>query len=456
MDNSNVLVFGDVMLDTYITTDVNRISPEAPILVCKIRSQKNILGGAGNVAQNLISFFKNVNLVSTLGIDRVADEIEYICVKQKITPIFEKKVELKSTKKTRIISGGQQLLRLDEENYIIEDNTKFFRNILHKYSKNTDYIVISDYAKGAIDSPNRLITDAIKYDIKTIVDPKGTDFSIYRNCYILKPNEKEICKALNLNECYSKSSRLTIEEFRVENKIEHILVTLGKNGIMLFNAKHKGKIYPQISVSVSDVTGAGDTVCAGIIIGLVSGLKIEKICNFCNILARLSVQEVGNFILKTEDINQILKDFQKPKNNKNNKIVFTNGCFDILHLGHIDLLKECSRLGDKLIIGLNSDNSIKKIKGNNRPINSEVIRKATLETLPFVDLVYIFEEPTPLNLITSLKPDILVKGGDYLNQEIIGKSFVESYGGLVSIVPFKYKISTSQIIESVLSNEKKH
>jgi D-beta-D-heptose 7-phosphate kinase/D-beta-D-heptose 1-phosphate adenosyltransferase len=378
----HIAVAGDLIEDIFIYGSCNRLNPEGPVpLVSNIKTIKSI-GGAGNVVENLKS----------LG----------------IYPDFYHSSSRPSTK-TRINANGQIICRLDDDVFSPEIDTSF---ALQDY----DLIVLSDYNKGALRDCREIIA---RSNCKVLVDPKKK-FHNYTGAYCIKPNQLEFEKY------YGAVSEQNLKKFAKENRHELVIVTLGQNGLIYY---HENEVYqiPSITQSVADVTGAGDCFMAGLIYGLCKGYDVHKSIQIGNIGAGISVTHYGTYVLQRSDLIQTK--------------VFTNGCFDILHRGHIELLEQSKRMGDYLIVGINSDESVKRLKGASRPINNQEDRKKALESLKFVDEVIIFDEDTPYELIKTIKPDIITKGGDYTVESVIGNDLA-----IVNIISLIEGHSTTKII----------
>jgi D-beta-D-heptose 7-phosphate kinase/D-beta-D-heptose 1-phosphate adenosyltransferase len=420
------------------------------------------LGGAGNVINNLISLGTKVFVSSVIDKTEFGNltliELENLKISTK--GIFREGKKI-SSKKTRILSSfGQQLLRIDRETR--EHISKKSENNILKYVDSIiddiDAIIISDYMKGVLTPTmlSNIIKLANNKDKPTIVDPKGKNFRKYSKATIITPNKKEAFLASGSN----ADDELVIIGDKLLHEIDSkaVLITLGKEGMMLFEKNKKPVNIPTQARSVYDVTGAGDTVVASLGLGISSGLSFSESAKIANIAAGIVVGKIG---VSTTTIQEIM-DFETSyklksdivhfitdERNKGKKIVFTNGCFDILHHGHVQYLQEAKNLGNILIVGLNSDDSIRRIKGNGRPVIDEKGRAIMLSALSCIDYICIFDEDTPLNLIKKVKPDILVKGAEYKKSEIVGQKFVESYGGRVELINMVEGVSSSQIINKI-------
>jgi len=376
---SKVLVIGDIIIDKYIYGTSTRLSPEAPVPVVTQERTIETQGGAGLVYENLQS----------LGVD--VDLFDYYYPK---------------STKTRVLCDGHYITRIDDDVIVPGENT--LEDILKKDFSEYTYVILSDYKKGVLEKSYEIIEHINKFGCKVIVDPKD-HYTFYNGAWIVKPNEKEF-------------TELDFDLWQ-----GNIVITKASNNVI---AKIDEKFYdvPVEPVEVSDVTGAGDCFLAAFVYALTKDYDYGTALKLAVQGSTESVKHVGTYILKESDLKK--------------KVVFTNGCFDILHKGHLTLLKEARELGDKLIVGLNSDSSVKLLKGNNRPINDQNTRQEQLELIPYVDEVVIFEEKTPYELIKSLSPDLIVKGGDYTVEEIVGHDLAP-----VHIVPTVKGHSTTKIIE---------
>ena len=376
-----VLVIGDVIIDKYVYGTSSRISPEAPVPVITYIEEKETRGGAGLVYENLKSLGVDVDLFETQG---------------------------KVSVKTRIICDGHYVTRIDDDAQA--NGTEVLKQVQETNFSQYDYVVLSDYNKGVLDEAKDIIKHINTFECKIIVDPKENAW-FYENAWLVKPN-------------YSEFHDLGFGEWQgniiTTNAGEEIIAQIdGKNYEMEVDA-----------VEGADVTGAGDCFLAGFVYALTKGYSYKRCLEIATKGSTESVKHVGTYILNKEDLE--------------NTIVFTNGCFDILHTGHFELLKAAKEKGDKLIVGLNDDNSVKRLKGNNRPINPVEIRKKQLEILSWVDEVIVFSEDTPYNLIKSLKPTLIVKGGDYKVNQVVGHDLTSVY-----IVPTVEDFSTTSILEKI-------
>lgn len=459
-----ILVIGDLMIDHYLWGECDRISPEAPVAVVDIRSENKRLGGAGNVMANLKALNCDVGVMSVVGDDETGKEIVSMLENMgvKIEKIVKEK-ERKSAHKTRIMAVHQQVIRFDKESKddILETSKDELLNSLKNIIKNYDDILLSDYAKGVLrdDFCKQIIKIANENSKFILIDPKGSDYSKYNNATLLTPNLKEAMQALKMKIDDDVSLKLALKRLKDELNLKYSIITLSERGIALYN-NDEVKIIPAIAKEVFDVTGAGDTVLATLGYALSNEMDIVSALSLANKAAAVVVGKVGSATASLDEIEKYSKSSssanleEKIKSldeicqilkNSDKKIVFTNGCFDILHAGHIKYLNKAKKLGDILIIGLNSDSSVKRLKGKTRPINSQNSRALLLSALEFVDFVVIFDEDTPLNLIEKIRPDILVKGADYVGKEVIGSNIVKE----VVLVDFEDGFSTTNIINKI-------
>ena len=464
--NPNIIVIGDLILDKYLWGNCDRISPEAPVQIIDIDSDSYFLGGAGNVANNLISLGANVTVLSVVGQCGTASKITDLLKTAKVNSkhiIFEK--NRRTSQKTRLISSQQQVIRFDREtlNDISEDSQDNLIAIFSSIVNDYDFVVLSDYGKGVL--TEKLTQSIIKIskenDVKLIVDPKGSDYSKYKGAYTITPNKKEAVLATGINITDTESLTNALIQLKDNLKLDKSLITLSHDGIAAYDIELKE--FPTSAIEVFDVTGAGDTVIASLAFALSSGLSFENAIKLSNLAAGVVVAKIGSATASIEEIIEFesklhkssfedhIKDRQEIKKILDSdkilgkKIVFTNGCFDILHIGHVKYLQEAKRLGDILVVGINSDSSVRKLKGSPRPFNSEEDRSSIIASLESVDYVVIFDEETPEKLIKFLLPDTLVKGGDYQNQTIAGQEFVNE----VKLINFVEGKSTTLVIEKI-------
>ncbi|EHH0537951.1 D-glycero-beta-D-manno-heptose-7-phosphate kinase [Campylobacter lari] len=446
-----ILVVGDFMVDHYIWCDCTRISPEAPVMVMKSQKEDKRLGGAGNVYANLKSLGAEVFALGLVGDDESG---KFLKENLNAKLLIEK--DRKTPLKSRVLSHSQQVLRLDDENNF---DTKLEDEIIQEYkkiAKDYDAIILSDYAKGVLTSrvTKALIGHANTLNLPILIDPKGSDFSKYQNATLLTPNKKEAIQALGVEKIDNLEKAL--KKLKDDLNLTYSIITLSEEGIALFDEKLH--IIPAKALEVYDVTGAGDSVIAMLAYALALKVDIIKACELANDAAAVVVAKVGSVSVSLEEIKNLKKasfeDKIKSKEElvkliQNQKIVFTNGCFDIMHYGHIKYLEKAKKLGDILVVGLNSDESVKRLKGNSRPINLEFQRACMLASMYFVDYVVIFNEDTPYELIEFLKPDVLVKGADYKDKEVVGSNLVKK----VELIDFEDGFSTTNIINRIANDK---
>jgi D-beta-D-heptose 7-phosphate kinase/D-beta-D-heptose 1-phosphate adenosyltransferase len=461
-----IAVIGDLMIDAYIWGSCERISPEAPVQVVSVGKESMVLGGAGNVLSNLTALEAKVSLYSVIGDDTNAALLEKLIVDLNLsqsTLVTEK--ERITTKKSRVIASGQQVLRVDDETTDaigLNSQTSLFEALQINFS-NYDAILLSDYGKGVLTPTlcQDIITHAEALNIPVLVDPKGTDYGKYKDATLLTPNKKEASLASNINIVDDASLSEALHHFKETLNLKYAIITLSEDGIGLLDEEVQN--IPTVAREVFDVTGAGDTVLASLGVALASGLDIVTACEFANKAAAVVVAKVGSATATLNEVEEYehslnkgqslskIKDFEqiqriaKRLKEQKRKIVFTNGCFDILHRGHATYLEKAKALGDILILGLNSDESITRLKGESRPINSLEDRAFLLAALESVDYVVPFSEDTPLELIKQVLPHTLVKGADYKGKEVVGSDVADE----VVLIDFVEGKSTAGLIAKI-------
>ncbi|MFO7801965.1 MAG: bifunctional D-glycero-beta-D-manno-heptose-7-phosphate kinase/D-glycero-beta-D-manno-heptose 1-phosphate adenylyltransferase HldE [Desulfovermiculus sp.] len=465
-----ILVIGDVMLDRYIWGQVERISPEAPVPVVLARNTTEALGGAGNVAANAAALGADVTLIGVCGQDANKKRIEELLGQQEIAHKLLALDTLPTVSKTRVMAGKQQCLRIDHENGI-ELRPEEEAEILGYAKKHLDartVCILSDYGKGLLSSSlcRALIDHARSTSCPVLVDPKGRDWSRYEGADCITPNSKEFSLYAGL---ISPSEELLVRTAQAECShlgLSSLLLTRGAQGMLLVGRDFKPVTIPTQAREVFDVSGAGDTVIASLGFGLGVGMGWEQASRLANIAAGIVVGKVGTQPVWAHELEQALEQDpgQNPKivsirdlaqeirawQQAGHVVVFTNGCFDLMHHGHIRLLQQAAALGRRLVVGLNSDDSVRRIKGPSRPVLAHQDRATILAALECVDRVVIFDEDTPERLLEEIKPDVLVKGGDYREDEVVGRDIVQRRGGRVELVPIADQVSTSDLIRSIL------
>ena len=461
-NNAKVLVVGDVILDQYWRGEASRISPEAPVPVVLVQNKQFCPGGAGNVALNISALGAQVSLLGIVGDDDNGKILQNYLLASNVNCDLLLSKSCATITKTRILSQHQQLIRLDEENKFTQEDAKLLFAKFKKIFANFDVIILSDYNKGSLQNSEDFIKTANTKNIKILVDPKSADFSIYSGATLITPNYKEFIAAAGFCQTEKdiiKKARCLIDKYKIKN----ILITRGEHGMTLIE-QNKDEVYiPAHAQQVYDVTGAGDTVIATVAATLAAGESLLNATMLANIAASITISKLGaatvsvaelrralqknilGCLLNEEQLILAIKDAHAHKE----KVVMTNGCFDILHAGHVHYLEQAKKLGDRLIIAVNDDNSVRRLKGKNRPINNLEKRITVLSALSSVDWIIPFSEDTPERLICNLLPDILVKGGDYKVAEIAGAKCVLENGGQVKILDFIADNSTTSVIKKI-------
>lgn len=469
----SVTVVGDVMLDHYVRGQVNRLSPEAPIQVLEVGDEYKMPGGAANVAMKVVGLESRVRMIGLVGQDEPAGELRALLVEQaNLTDGLLADPARSTTVKTRFIAHNQQLLRVDREKRSIPDSAMRAQLAAAAYQAATesDAVILEDYGKGVLSREviEAAIAGAGTRGAPVVVDPNGRDYRRYAGATLLTPNLRETEIAAE-RPIASEADLQAAAKLLVEQTGSALAVTRESKGISLFRKAGDSLTHthvPTVPVAVYDVTGAGDAVAASLAIALASGIGIEDACAVANLAGRAVVRQFG---VGTISIGHLMEEAAGPGGERNvkvadlstakekvrevrrkgGKVVFTNGCFDILHTGHLYLLQYARARGDFLILGLNTDDSVRRQKGPDRPVNSEKDRAHMLAVYPFVDIVVLFGEETPIALIEELRPDVLVKGGDYTPDTVVGRDLVESYGGEVVICPRIDGFSTTELVEKI-------
>ena len=463
-DRARVLVVGDVMLDRYWHGNTSRISPEAPVPVIKVSQSEERPGGAANVALNIAALGAAACLIGTIGDDDAGIVLQNRLKAASIHTDFQISRNKPTITKLRVISRHQQILRMDfEESFDARDSDEFARkaNII---MPQMDALVLSDYAKGSLQDCQALIAMARMRRVPVLVDPKGKDFARYRGATILTPNMQEFEQVVggcdSEQQMVAKGSALM-----QELDLQALLVTRGEQGMTLLRPNQPELHLPARAREVFDVTGAGDTVIAVVAAVLASGQPLTEAVALANLAAGIAVGKLGTAAVSAPELRFALQGEQGSERGvvseeqllqavedaraRGEKIVFTNGCFDIIHAGHVGYLEEARKLGHRLIVAINSDASVKRLKGEGRPINPVDRRMAVLAGLEAVDWVLYFEDDTPERLLRNLKPDVLVKGGDYREHQVIGGDIVKEYGGSVKVLSFIDSCSTTAIVNKI-------
>lgn len=465
--SKRLLVIGDVMLDKYIWGEVRRISPEAPVPVVLEGHQSQQPGGAANVAMNLAHLGAQTRVIGFAGGDPGEDQLRECLSSNGIASQLVVSTGFPTITKLRIIGGRQQMLRLDTERMGARPAGDYQRLIdcILEQIPDSDAVVLSDYSKGVLTPEvcQAAVQAARKRDIPVLVDPKSADFSRYGGATTICPNLGELSAATGIDARDMNALLDAAEEMVSRLKLEFLTATLSEKGIVLIRPGNR-YLAPAVGRQVFDVSGAGDTVIAVLALCVASGLKLETSVQLANLAAGIVVGKVGTVPVEKHELlaalspqialhaedkvvtrEELLTRVAQWRANREH-VVFTNGCFDLLHIGHITLLEQSRRFGDRLVVAINSDASVSGLKGPSRPIVGERERARVLAALASVDAVVVFDEPTPLDLIVAARPDVIVKGGDYDVQTVVGSHEVLSWGGQVKIVPTVPGFSTTELI----------
>ncbi len=467
-----VLVIGDLMLDRYLIGDVQRISPEAPVPVVLLKKQNDKVGGAANVAANLANLGINTRIAGCVGKDEEATTllalINHLGIKSEA--VIQSSIR-PTIAKTRVMNSHQQIVRIDQESQEkFSDSENHELNVLITRALNDkpSIVILSDYAKGVLtdDVCKAIIQACKKFNIPVLVDPKGRDYSKYKGATALTPNKKETAEACGVNMSDTEGLLTSAKKLKTDLDLDFLAVTRGEEGITLFDGSNEHHI-AATAKQVFDVSGAGDTVVAVLAAGLIHGLSSQDALSLANTAAGIVVGKIGtepvlidellqeltakntidqaDKIVNLADLKLKVKSWRATKQ----KIAFTNGCFDLLHAGHVIYLEAAKRTGDKLILGLNTDRSVRALKGSSRPVIHENDRARVLAALEAIDAVILFDEDTPINLINAVKPDVIVKGDDYTEEQVVGGKELKSWGGQVKLIPLVQGRSTSNILKKL-------
>jgi len=469
---ARVLVAGDVMLDRYWSGSSNRISPEAPVPVVNVHDCVDRAGGAANVALNIASLGASVTLAGIVGNDEAATILSRLLDDKGISQTFVSQDNYKTITKLRVLSRHQQLIRLDFEETSVDLDTDDFNQAVLEHIAQFDVVVLSDYNKGSLNQAQEIIKVARKAGVSVLVDPKGHDFEKYRGADLLTPNLSEF-EAI-VSACTSDDDLLNkAEQLRKTLELKSLLVTRSERGMTLVQQENESVTVPTKAREVYDVTGAGDTVIGVLAASIAAGSDTESAVVLANIAAGIVVGRLGAACVNSDELKQATSDaFHLDYHQKivsldtlkrevefsqksGQKIVMTNGCFDILHAGHVQYLSEAVACGDRLIVAVNDDESVRRLKGDSRPINMLVKRMEVLAALGSVDWVISFSEDTPEKLICDVLPDLLVKGGDYQPDEIAGAHCVKASGGKVEVLSLREGCSTTDVINRTQSSSDK-
>ena len=462
---ARVAVIGDVMLDRYVYGEAERISPEAPVPVLRVTDEKAMLGGAGNVVRNLSAMGVKSACLAVVGADSDGERVRALL--DEATGVAAHLVvaaDRPTSRKTRFVSGGHQLLRVDRERaepLTPAMETELIAHIPAVLS-GARAVILSDYGKGALTDGviAAVIAAAKKVAVPVLVDPKGRNYAKYRGASLVTPNRTELREATGLPTGTSEAVAVAARKIIAECDIAAVLGTRGPQGMTLVEGGGGPSDIAAATREVFDVSGAGDTVIATMAAGLAAGLSLIDAARIANIAAGIVVGKVGTAVARRDEIDAVLLDRRREKivdvalavdqiarwRARGQKVSFTNGCFDLLHPGHLHLLKQARAQCDRLVVGLNSDSSVRRLKGNGRPVQNEADRAKVLAGLEDVDLVTIFAEDTPEALIAALRPDVLVKGADYTMDTVVGADLVKGYGGKVVLAELLPGHSTSATV----------
>lgn len=468
LKHAPILVAGDVMVDEYIMGDVERISPESPVPVLVARDRLRRLGGAGNVVRNLMSMGGQVALFAAVGKDSAGRWFKQHCEEMGVDSFWLKEdAGRPTTIKTRVVARNQQIVRIDEE-HVGEISPEIEASVLADLKSvmpQVKAVIVSDYGKGFLTGRllETLLSQAQGQGIPVLIDPKGMDYRKYEGATYITPNVREASLASGIEirseESLERAGKILLEQARAKG----IIITRGKEGITLIS-KGKTLNFPVKPVEIVDVTGAGDTVIATAALAVASGLSIDNAIGLANMAASLVVARFGAASVTLDEMVNSLnneKDGTKLstaeeiggllRNHRihGHRVVFTNGCFDLFHAGHLEILRRSAALGDVLVVGINSDRSISRIKGDGRPIVPQAGRVEMVSALSFVDYVIVFDEDTPLKLIERVRPDVLVKGEDWKGKTVVGEEIVRARGGSVEFVKHVQGFSTTELINKI-------
>ncbi len=473
--DARVLCVGDVMLDRFVYGQVERISPEAPIPVLHQQSEATMLGGAGNVVRNIVGLGAECTFISIVGQDEPGRQILSLTGNiEQVTPYLIVDKERTSTEKTRYVAGSQQLLRVDRETPMPLDQTMSDKILAAVAEEIEDYplLVLSDYGKGLLHPALviQLIAMAAEKNIPVLVDPKSRNFAQYAGATLVTPNMYELSLATGIT-CRDEESAADAAKILLGyERIDYLLVTMGSRGMLLASKDADPVHISAQKREVFDVSGAGDTVMATLAVALGSGCTMQEAAFLANEAGGIVVGKMGTAVCYRTDLKTALHTHGARSGSRKlypqdiaaeqcavwqregHKVGFTNGCFDIVHAGHISILNAAKEHCDKLVLAINSDDSVKRLKGETRPVNSEMDRAMLLAELEAVDMVVIFREDTPEAVLKKIRPDVLMKGADYEKHQIVGAEFVESYGGSVVRLPLKDGYSTTGTIEKLKKN----
>jgi len=464
-EQANILVLGDIMLDRYWHGPTSRISPEAPVPVVKVEQIEDRPGGAANVALNIAALGSRCKIIGITGEDEAGSILQEQMLALKVCPDFYRQSDIPTITKLRVISRNQQLIRLDFEESATTLPTAPLLDKLAAGLAQADVVILSDYAKGALHNVEKMIALCREHNTTVFVDPKGSDFTQYRGATLLTPNMSEFEAVVG----HCENEQQIVEkgqQLMTDLDLSALLVTRSEHGMTLLRKDLQELHFPAMAREVYDVTGAGDTVISVLAASFAAGADLEQACALANIGAGVVVGKLGTSTVSIIELaselakthpevgfgvisEQQLKIAVQTAQARGESVVLTNGCFDILHAGHVSYLGHAGQLGDRLIVAVNDDASVKRLKGEGRPVNPTDRRMAVLAGLGAVDWVVSFGEDTPQRLIGEILPDLLVKGGDYTVDQIAGGQEVIANGGQVKVLNFEDGCSTTKIIDAI-------
>ena len=461
-----IWVVGDLMLDEYVTGAVDRVSPEAPVPVVRVRDTEHRLGGAANVARQVAALGAKVTLAGAIGTDAAGEDLLRLCAASGIdTRGVVRVANRRTTRKLRVLGHSQQLLRMDWEDTGACEADACARMIGGLGGEAPDAVILSDYAKGVLTAQLITAITARAGNVPVVVDPKSRDFTRYRGATTVTPNlrELELAAGISIDPTDSEAVAAAARPLIVAAGLASMVVTLSEHGVLAVPAAGPAVAVPASRRAVFDVTGAGDTVVAVLALSLGAKASLPDAAKLANAAAGVSVGQVGAVAVDADSIRSELTTAPDAKvlsraelatraaswRLAGKRIVFTNGCYDLLHAGHLSLLHSAARLGDVLVLAINSDASVRRLKGPERPLVPQAERAALLAALACVDAVTVFDEDTPLQTIESVRPHVLVKGADYTAEQVVGREVVEALGGRVALVPLLPQKSTSALVERI-------
>jgi D-beta-D-heptose 7-phosphate kinase/D-beta-D-heptose 1-phosphate adenosyltransferase len=468
----HIWVVGDLMLDEYVMGAVDRISPEAPVPVVRVRETEHRLGGAANVARQIAALGATVSLAGVIGEDATGEDFLRLCNASNVdTRAVVRLPERRTTRKLRVLGHSQQLLRLDWEDVrpcVPQTTVRMVSKLAD--GPRPDAIILSDYAKGVLTPETISSVTALRGAGPVVVDPKHRDFTRYRGATTITPNLRELEAAAGraLDPDDTAAIAAAARPLAIAAGLEAIVVTLGDRGMLVVPAEGEVVAVPAVQRAVFDVTGAGDTAISVLTLSLAANAPLVGAAQLANAAAGISVGQIGAVAVDAGSIRDALAARPDGKilgrddlvsraatwRMAGKRIVFTNGCFDLLHAGHLSLLSQAAKLGDVLVLAINSDASVRRLKGSERPLVPQEDRAAVLAALGFVDAVTIFDEDTPLEVLQSVRPHVLVKGGDYKLEDVVGRELIQATGGRVVLVPLTPEKSTTALVERIRSGGK--